>query len=257
MKHQEIFLTNLHLQDLNPILIGCEPCCPNHTYGPAVRNYTLLHYVESGKGYFYCGGERHAVSSGEVFCVLPGEVIRYSADEREPWSYRWIGFDGRLSERFRTLPPVFRISESAARCFLFDDCQGETPEYRIVAKLFRLYGELFGETGTSSLNYVQRVKGYVEAAYMLPLRVEEIAERMHLNRRYLTRLFREKTGQTVQDYILSVRMAEAKRYLLQGLSVAETAEQCGYSDGFLFSKMFKRRVGLSPANWKREEMNKK
>ncbi|MBE6633966.1 MAG: AraC family transcriptional regulator [Ruminococcaceae bacterium] len=257
MKNQEIFLTNLHLRDLNPILIGRESCLPNHNYGPAVRNYTLLHYVESGKGYFYCGGECHAVSGGEVFCILPGEVIRYSADGQEPWSYRWIGFDGGLSEHFRALPPVFRVSESAARCFWFDDCQGSAPEYRVVAKLFRLYGELFGGGATEPSNYVQRVKDYVEAAYMLPLRVEEIAQRMHLNRRYLSRLFREKTGQTVQEYILSVRMAEARRYLLQGLSVAETAERCGYSDGFLFSKMFKRRMGISPANWKREELNKK
>ena len=255
MPKKEILLTNLRLHDLNPLLVGSEECSSGHRYGPAVRSYTLLHYVVSGKGYFHRNGQRFTVKRGEIFRILPGEVTLYEADQSDPWSYRWIGFDGNLSHSFASLPPVFAVSEGGAHCFRFDDCDGCAPEYRVAAKLFRLYGEIFGDSPKT--DYVRRIKDYVEASYMLPLRVEEMAERMHLDRRYLSRVFRERTGQTVQDYILSVRMAEAMRYLSQGLSVAETAERCGYSDGFLFSKMFKRRIGVSPANWKKSELAKK
>ncbi len=250
MKKKDILLTNLHLRDLNPRVAGWEICHSGYAYGPTVRAYTLLHYVESGKGILYKNGNAYRVGQGEIFCILPDEVASYCADEEDPWVYRWLGFDGALSADFAALPPVFSVSGYAARCFSVEDCEGDAGEYRLTARLFRLYGEIFGaENGRT--DYVQQVRDYVEASYMQPLRVEEIAAQLHLNRRYLTRLFHAKTGQTVQDYILSVRMAEATRYLSLGLSVGETAERCGYADPFLFSKMFKRRMGVSPNGWKK------
>lgn len=242
-------LTNRHFHDLNPILMGSQACKPNHTYGPAVRNYTLLHYVSSGTGVLYSGGIAYPVQKGEIFRILPGELTTYRADSADPWSYRWIGFDGALSAKFAELPPVFPVSAAVAQCFTLEESKS-AKEYLIVARLFRLYAELFGEASADG-NYVRRVQDYVEAAYMQKLSVEEIAHQLNLDRRYLTRLFRQKTGQTVQDYIISVRMAEATRCLSRGLSVGATAERCGYQDVFLFSKMFKRRMGISPATWKK------
>lgn len=255
MQKRDLLLTNLHLRDLNPLLIGWEYCTEGHGFGPAVRNYTLLHYVVSGRGIFRKNGVEHPVGRGEVFCILPGELTYYEADKKDPWVYRWLGFDGELTRSFAELPPVFRVSDAAARCFLTDDYEGEISEYRIAAQLFNLYGELFGEKRGKS-DYARQVMSYVEAMYMQPIRVGEIASQLHLDRRYLSRVFRERTGQTVQEYILSVRMSEAKRFLSQGLSVGETAERCGYGDSFLFSKMFKRWVGISPAVWKKKEFEK-
>ena len=251
MIKQELILTNRGLQDLNPLLIGMEECVPNHHFGPATRNYTLLHLVVSGKGFFRVGGKTYPVKSGEIFRILPGEVTYYQADAEEPWCYRWLGFDGALSKDFASLPPVFPVSSIGARCFRFEDVEGASPEFRIASRLFRLYAELFERRESKAESYVQRVLDYVEVSYMYPgLRVEEIANQLHLDRHYLSRLFRNRTGQTLQDYIISVRMEEALRCLSQGLTVVDTAERCGYSDPFLFSKMFKRRYGLSPTHWK-------
>ena len=251
MNKQELILANRELHDLNPRLIGMEECAPGHHFGPAIRSYTLLHLVVSGKGIYRTNGKTYPVKSGEIFRILPGEETYYQADEQEPWCYRWLAFDGTLSKAFEALPPVFPASPIAAHCFQFEEIEGESPEYRITARLFRLYAELFEAHESKPESYVQRVKDYVEASYMLPsLRVEEIANRLHLDRRYLARLFRSKTGQTLQDYIISVRMEEAMRYLSQGLTVVSTSERCGYSDAFLFSKMFKRRFGVSPSHWK-------
>ena len=84
---------------------------------------------------------------------------------------------------------------------------------------------------------------------MNEIRVEQIAENLNLDRRYLSRLFKQKMGQTIQEYLIIVRMDEAKRYLAEGRSVSETATLCGYTDTCNFSKMFKRVCGISPANW--------
>jgi len=246
---KETLLINRHFGDLNPIVHGSEECASGHTYGPAVRKYTLIHYVLSGSGTYTVDGESYRVRAGEAFRILPGDVTVYSADVDEPWSYRWIGFDGTLSERFSEIPPVFRIPEHALDVFFLESDEDGKREYLLAAELFRLYAALFSGGAGRHSHYVRRVKDYVHAMYMQEVRVERIAEQMNLDRRYLSRIFKEKTGKSIQEYLISVRMEEAKRCLVRGLTVSETAVLCGYEDVCNFSKMFKARVGVSPSSY--------
>ena len=241
-------LINRHFTDLNPILFGHHHCPAGHTYGPAVRKYVLIHHVIKGKGIVIKEKQTYRVGAGEAFLILPGEVVTYSADLNDPWYYEWVGFDGALSAKFAELPTVIPFSSGVIQEMI---SLADIPmrEYRVAGLLFRLYAELF-ETKSTRHHYVRRVQDHIHALYMQPLRVEEIAEKMNLDRRYLSRLFKQKTGQTIQDYIVSVRMEEAKSKLLQGFSVEEAAQLCGYEDASNFSKMFKRRFGVSPLYWK-------
>ena len=247
-RHQDYVLANRHFSDLNPILLGSEQCRPSQSYGPAVRNYVLLHYVVSGKGKLVKGGKTYPINAGEAFLILPGEVTVYAADEKEPWHYQWIAFDGKLSEKFHQLPPVFPLSSSWLREML-DIEESDMHEYMIASVLFRLYAELFiGEKHRH--RYVKQVKNYIRALYMQDICVEEIAEKMNLDRRYLSRVFKANTGMTIKEYLVEVRMQEGKRYLEMGKLVIESANLCGY-DSCNFSKMFKKRFGVSPQEWQR------
>ena len=245
-------LLNRHFHDLNPLLIGFEHCLPEKSFGPAVRKYTLIHYAVRGEGKVMKNGETYPVRAGEAFLIFPGEIVTYQADTENPWYYQWVGFDGALSERFRELPTVVRFPSGIIQEML--DCVGkDLPEYRIASLLFRLYAEMF-EGKKVRHHYVRQVQDHIRALYMHPLRVEEIAEKMNLERRYLSRIFKQKTGQTVQEYLISVRMEEAQKYLKQGFSVEATARLCGYEDPFNFSKIFKRRFGVSPLHWKKAQL---
>lgn len=247
MGMENILLTNRNLRDMNPLIIGREACEPGHSFGPAIRRYTLVHYVKRGKGTFYARGQAYPVGAGEAFLILPGEVTTYTADEEDPWEYCWIGFDGALAERFSELDPVFSLPEHVLRRML--TAAREEPsvaEYRISAELLRMYAMLFGSR-TGNNPHVRRVENYIRAAYMQPLRVEQIAEQLNLDRRYLSRLFKEKTGRSIQEYLISVRMEEAEFQLRQGRTVKEAAHLSGYEDVSNFSKMFKKRYGKSPA----------
>ncbi|MBQ3063551.1 MAG: AraC family transcriptional regulator [Clostridia bacterium] len=244
----DLYLTNRHFADLNPLLLGREACDRGHSFGPAMRKYTLLHYVECGKGTLYKDGQAYPVGAGEVFVILPQEITLYRADERDPWVYRWIAFDGALSERFAALPPVFALADA-----LFPDVRdyegmGGGAEYTLAGALFRMMAELFGDAQDE--DYVSRVKTYIKTSYMKEIRVEEIAKHLSLDRRYLTRLFKQKTGRTVQEYLLEVRMREACRHLSIERGVAEAARLCGYTDVCNFSKMFKRKMGVAPSLWR-------
>ena len=234
---QTRFLTNRNLSDLNPLVAGEESCQPAHSFGPAVREYTLLHYVISGKGVLYANGCAYPVRAGQVFCILPGQVTTYTADGHDPWRYRWVGFDGKLSAAFSGLPPVFDCPE---RFF-----PPEESEYLLAAGLMALYDYLFsGEKGGNP--HVLRVENYIRAQYMQPIKVEGIARELNLDRRYLSRLFKAHTGCTVQEFLIRVRLEAAAGHLRRGASVSEAAALCGYEDTANFSKMFKRHYGIPP-----------
>ena len=248
-KKTDHILINRGFSDFNPLIFGEEECKPRHSFGPSIRKYTLLHYVRRGKGILYKNGKEYPVKAGEMFIILPDEVTVYTADEYDPWSYRWIGFDGALSAKFADFPAVVSVSEEYFINVEEAFAMRGIPEYFLAGQLFRLLSELL--SGTKHRNhYVRQVRDYIKSSYMNEIRVEQIAESLNLDRRYLSRLFKEKMGQTVQEYLISVRMEEAKRLLSEGRSVAESALLCGYPDACNFSKMFKRIYGVSPATWK-------
>lgn len=245
----DIFINNRHLQDLNPLIAGMETCLPGHSFGPAIRPYTLIHFVIKGKGILQKQGKEYPVHAGEAFLILPEEITTYTADMEDPWHYQWIGFDGRLAADFAQLPPVFPVSEWIFRKLRYDIEDTGTLEYKFAAGLLDLYAEIFAQKPQKK-QYVQQVQDYIQASFMQKLSVEQLAQQINLDRRYLSRLFKEQTGMTIQEYIISVRMKEAKHYLQQGYPVKECAMLCGYDDVSNFSKMFKRTFGCSPAFFK-------
>lgn len=246
---ESYLLSNRQLKDLNPILAGQEYCSPGHSFGPYVRWYTLIHYVVKGCGTLYARGQVYHVHAGEAFLILPDEVTTYTADAQDPWHYQWIGFTGELTAAFAKLPAVFPLSSDIFAQIIRSASTQDGAEYLVASDLFRLYAQLFAPSGGSN-QHIRKVESFIRARYMENITVELIAKQMNLDRRYLTRLFKEKTGQTIQEYLIGVRLKEACTYLSQGFSVQKTAALCGYEDTSNFSRMFKKQYGLSPAHWK-------
>lgn len=249
MQANNILLTNRHLQDLNPLLAGSHECDPGSGTQPTIRKHVLIHYVFRGKGTLFIGGSAYPVSAGQAFLIPQGELANYRADSADPWYYCWIGFDGALAPRFAQLPPVFSLPEEVFRRMLRVTDAPSVTEYRLAGELFRLYALLFAKP-TAHNPHVRQVENYIRASYMHPIRVEHIARQLNLDRRYLSRLFKEKTGMSMQQYLLNVRMDEANTYLRQGYSVKECAHMVGYEDVSNFSKLYKKHFGKSPAHHK-------
>ncbi len=242
-------LTNRHMTELNPIYVGEEDCTSGYSFGPKIRKYTLIHYVVKGSGRVIKSTGEYFVRAGQAFIILPDEVVTYVADKNTPWHYQWVAFDGTLSSRFAELPVVVSFPALLMEEML-KASKKDMPEYRVVSLLFDMYVKLF-ETQKASHHYVRRVQNYIHSLYMNPISVDGIAAELNLDRRYLSRIFKKKTGQTIQEYIISTRMDEAKNYLSHGYSVKEVAHFCGYDDVLNFSKMFKKRFGISPSKWKK------
>ncbi len=81
--------------------------------------------------------------------------------------------------------------------------------------------------------------------------VEELAEKVSLNRTTLQRVFKQMYGVTIFEYRTQVRMQEAKNLLVDNdLTVTEIAGICGYSNASKFSAAFKKHFGSTPTDWR-------
>ena len=238
---------NAHLEDLNPILAGEAVCRPGERITP-LHHTMLLHYVVAGKGVLYLDGDAYPVEQGQAFLLPVGAKACYEADREEPWHYRWISFSGVLAADFAQLPPVFSAPPDTL-CHIENRSQPDPMlAYRLAGDLHLLYGQLVPPRQQPQ-DHVQRAVDYVETHYMHKLTVEEIAEFVGLNTSYLSKLFKQKTGHTLQNHILNLRLEESKRYLVLGYSVKEAAGACGFQDIANYSKLFKRENGRSPTQW--------
>lgn len=83
--------------------------------------------------------------------------------------------------------------------------------------------------------------------------VEQMARRSRLNARTFARRFQAATGYTPMDYVQALRMEEAKQELEKDkCSIEDVAALVGYGDDASFRRVFKRRVGLSPAAYRKK-----
>ena len=100
-------------------------------------------------------------------------------------------------------------------------------------------------------NYqIETVRRYIRDHLREPLSVEQLAKEFHYSRTRLSVLFKEATGQTINEYITKERVAKAKHLLVEGkLSMAQISRAVGYSSPQYFSRRFSQMVGCSPSDY--------
>ena len=77
-----------------------------------------------------------------------------------------------------------------------------------------------------------------------------------MNSQYISQLFKNEIGVGFLAYLTNIRMEKAKKLLLStDFSVSEIAEQVGYGDYRVFTKVFKKTEGITPTQYKREFLN--
>lgn len=258
--------------DLNLLFFGMEKCDPAHTWGPGLRDVYILHYIHAGRGLFRTKESTFELKAGQGFIIMPEMLVHYSAHDTDPWIYSWIGFSGinarSLLQRAQidAERPIFNVpSESNLEDFYEDlkaayetrgsDVHGQSVLYRILADLIRFSPET-GERRKPSASregYIRKSIEFIESSYSQKISVLEIARFVGLDRTYLSGLFKEQFGVSLQSFLLEYRMNRAAE-LLQNpeLTVSDVSRSVGYTDPFLFSKMFKKFIGLAPSVFREE-----
>lgn len=106
------------------------------------------------------------------------------------------------------------------------------------------------ESLTQPHSAVRLAIDYINNNFDSPITLETVAKASYLSVNQLCRLFSEHCGTTVAKYITSKRITEAKKMLVSGRSVTETAILCGFGDYSCFIRVFKKNVGVTPGKYK-------
>lgn len=246
----DVPLHNKNFKELNPIVCGYEQCEKGHSFGPHSREYYLLHYIVSGNGVLENDRGKYNIEKNQIFVIRPGEITTYYASKKTPWSYIWIGFTGELAENLNDFPDVYEINNQA---LFFDmlkcaDLKSMREEF-LTAQIFLLYRELLKKQENDE-KHTHRVENFIKCNYMQDISVEAIADNMHLDRRYLSRIFKAEYGISIKEFIINERMTHAYELLKNGYSVRQASSMVGYPDVFNFSKMFKKKYNIPPSHLK-------
>lgn len=104
-------------------------------------------------------------------------------------------------------------------------------------------------------NVVARAKQYIQREYSKDITLNEVANYVFLNPAYLSRLFKEQTGENFVDYLIQVRMRAAGELLKNpAFKVYEVGSMIGYSSTKYFFKIFKKVYGCTPNEYRQKNM---
>lgn len=96
---------------------------------------------------------------------------------------------------------------------------------------------------------VEQIISYFEDHYSEKISLDQIAENMYLSPFYISKIFKSETGDTPIRRLIDIRLEKAMELLEDGWqgSIQEVAAKVGYDDAYHFSKLFKKRYGISPS----------
>ena len=104
----------------------------------------------------------------------------------------------------------------------------------------------------STVRKVQNARRIINANLDKEISIEELADKVNLNRTSLQKVFKEMYGLTVNDYRTKARLQLAKNLLVStDLSITEIAGRSGYANSSKFSQVFKKNEGMLPKDWRK------
>jgi two-component system response regulator YesN len=149
------------------------------------------------------------------------------------------GLTYKIEDRRDYLPTVMQAADAESLWEWFRD--------RIVFSASSI-----SEKKTESTNdVVEASKAYIEANYTKNITLDDLSMAVNISSYYLSRIFKENTGENFIDYLTRLRIERAKELLSSTqYSMKEIGVMSGYSDPNYFSKSFKKNVGVTPTEYR-------
>ncbi len=250
---------------------GHEVCEQAHSFGPAVRDYYLLHVIRKGRGLFENKFGRYEAQAGQGFMIFPGEITVYTADMQDPWEYDWVGFAGEVAGEWvqklsiTQLCPVIAMGEYAGRVTrvmrdVYEDSAAlDERELAAVGGLYRLFAWLWQiaqpQSGRWTVSqgerYYQRAYWYMEGNFQRDLQIADVAAYVGLSRSQLFRIFVKHGGISPQQALLSMRLAQAQTLLrTTELPLKAVALSSGFSSAARMGDVFRQEKGMTPTQFR-------
>ena len=235
-------------------------------------DYQLL-YVAAGKAHFQLEGQDRVYPAGTMVLYRPGEAQEYRYYLEDQPQIFWVHFSGSEVESLLRqygigangpafsvglLPEykrLFRqiIQELQLTKPLFEDLLSTT-----LMNIFILAGrQQSQDSGLPTVLQVEMEEAihYFHEHFNQNISIEKYAQGLHISTAWFIHCFKEHTGMTPMQYILSLRISNAQVLLEQAnYTVTEIAAIVGYDNPLYFSRIFKKQLGVSPQQYRQQSL---
>ena len=222
-----------------------------------------LMYILDGRLEFVFGEERRTLGAGNYVLFSPGYGYRYSSSEGGI-RYSWCHFSGYDVEKilhgmgFDAFPCIGKFSRPEEIVHAFkqiDDAAALSEPMRtyITAGIFSsvLATLAKAKSGEEKRLPLDRSVTYINLNCSSPITVSELAALENLSPSRYGALFRERFGTSPMEYVINARIRASLSLLSDtNMPINEISLLVGYSDPHFFSRLFKRKMGISPREYR-------
>ncbi len=163
--------------------------------------------------------------------------------------YRMYGLIGTITT-FMDIPDDNLFSQQSYEEKLFA-VENITEFKQLIHEIFDKIIEYKAKSEDSAPLWVEQVDDYIRKNFRdINLTVSSLADTFDVSVSHLSRTYKQFTGTGALDRIHEMRIAAAKELLLKGVSVEDTAQQCGYLDGKALRRAFTNYEGVTPGKFR-------
>jgi AraC-like DNA-binding protein/mannose-6-phosphate isomerase-like protein (cupin superfamily) len=251
---------------------------PTHHYfhystGRRISKYQIL-YITKGKGIFeseHTGVKK--ISTGDLFVLVPGVWHRFKPDKKTGWDEYWVEFDGAIIKHcqfYEVLDkynPIIHLGVYAEIIEYFNQLINtiidEKPGFQHIASgnLFQIFAQIFAFKkyhvfeGKMIENQIEQAKSYISENLTENISQTKVALEVGLGYSLYRKKFREYTGLSPCQYQIHLKINKAKGLLISTkISLQEIADQLGFDSSDYFYRIFKKKVGLTPSEYRTKNL---
>jgi len=240
------------------------------TWRPRGRLDFQLLYIVSGKAHFHFDGKEQIVTAGHMVLYRPKEPQKYEYYGEDQTEVYWVHFTGgNVTNILRSYgltddKKVFYCGSDLNYQNLFRTminelqmCKENFAEMlemhlrQIFIMLQRYFANTLKTNNIHVVEEIDKATTYFNEHYNEEISIDEYAQNNHVSVSWFIRNFKQCTGSTPMQYILSKRIYNAE-ILLQdsAYNITEIAQIVGYDNPLYFSRIFKKVKGLSPSEYR-------
>lgn len=225
-----------HVDDLP---IGCEheetyPVDLEKKLFAELKNGEVDHAVATAETYYDLIAGLH----GEYLMNMRLKVLEFVL-YAEHLAYNSGGMTYQFRGRADYLPTVMGLDDVLSLREWFLEKMGEAAR------------NVSAKASEKSMGAVEAAKAYIQNNYSRDISLDEVSQKVNISPYYFSKIFKEDVGEGFVEYLTGIRMEKAKELLTTTeYSMKEICSMVGYADPNYFSRSFKKKVGVTPTEYK-------
>ena len=266
IKHLSPQLNELNFFEINILTNHYVLLDKEWTFEHSIAPFSRLYYVKAGRGKIFFNNETVEMLPGNVYLIPPDVEVSYSCEDGDTLEKVYFHIFATTSEKYdllATLPQgIYALSLAEVNAENLFSLYPENSYlsileiknivYRTVVAFFSKYHQ-----GNAEIKHYSKVVrdalNYIQGHYNAKFSVQSLADSLFVSKSKISKQFKDETGLTIGQYNENLLFSKAKILLIRkNSSIQHISATLGFCDQFYFSRRFKKKFNISPAQYRKE-----